>query len=208
MAIGIIRGIASVAAFVAAAAVMELVARLMHKYVMHGAGWCLHYDHHNKRRGIFEKNDLYFFFFAGLSFVLIFFGLRAGWYEMAAAGFGVALYGIGYVLFHDIMFHRRVKWLKLKPKTRYLKRIINAHRMHHATVMRGGAVSYSFLWAPKFYSPENQDEVNKKMAEIREMQLMIKRRQKERDEEYRARQALAAEAEEAIMRDTAPDDAR
>lgn len=197
------RIIASIAAFAGAAIGMEWVARMMHRYVMHGTGWCLHYDHHNKKRGLFEKNDLYFFFFAGLSFVLIFFGLRAGWYEMAAAGFGVALYGLGYVLFHDIMFHRRIPGLKIKPSTRYLKRIINAHRMHHATVTRGGAVSFSFLWAPRFYSPENQEEVNKKMAEIREMQLAIKRRAKERDEEYAARLAQATEADEAIMRDTA-----
>jgi len=203
MAITIVRIVASIAAFVGAAIGMEWVARMMHRYVMHGTGWCLHYDHHNKKRGIFEKNDLYFFFFAGLSFVLIFFGLRAGWYEMAAAGFGVALYGVGYVLFHDIMFHRRIPGLKIKPNTRYLKRIINAHRMHHATVTRGGAVSFSFLWAPRFYSPENQEEVNKKMAEIREMQLAIKRRAKERDEEYAARLAQATEADEAIMRDTA-----
>lgn len=180
MAITILRVIASIAAFAGAAIGMEWVARMMHKYIMHGQGWCLHYDHHNKRRAIFEKNDLYFFFFAGLSFVLIFFGLRSGLYEMAAAGFGVALYGIGYVLFHDIMFHRRFRWIKIKPNHPYLKRIINAHRMHHATVTQGGAVSFSFLWAPKFYAPDNQEEVDKKMAEIREMQLALKRREKER----------------------------
>ncbi len=204
MAITTLRVITSIGAFAGAAVAMEWVARMMHKYVMHGTGWCLHYDHHNKKRGIFEKNDLYFFFFAGLSFVLIYFGLRAGWIEMAAAGFGVALYGIGYVLFHDIMFHHRVKWLKIKPNHPYLKRIINAHRMHHATVMRGGAVSFSFLWAPRFYSPENQEEVNKKMAEIREIQLALKRRVKERAEEFAAREALATEAEASIMRDTDP----
>lgn len=180
MGIIVIRVLGGIAAFVAAAVTMEFVARFMHKYVMHGSGWCLHYDHHNRQRRVFEKNDLYFFFFAGLSFVLIFFGLRAGWYEMAAAGFGVALYGVGYVLFHDIMFHRRIKWIKIKPNHPYLKRIINAHRMHHATVTRGGAVSFSFLWAPKFYDPGNQTEIDAKMKEIREMQLAVKRREKER----------------------------
>lgn len=176
-----VRVIGGIVAFIFAAIAMEFVARLMHKYVMHGTGWCLHYDHHNRQRRFFEKNDLYFFFFAGLSFVLIYFGLYAGWYEMAAAGFGVALYGVGYVLFHDIMFHRRVKWIKIKAKHPYLKRIVNAHRMHHATVTRGGAVSFSFLWAPKFYDPENQAEIDAKMREIREMQLAVKRREKERE---------------------------
>lgn len=180
MTVIILRVIASTAAFAGAAIGMEFVARFMHKYVMHGQGWCLHYDHHNAHGKIFQKNDLYFFFFAGLSFVLIFFGLRIGLYEMAAAGFGVALYGVGYVLFHDIMFHGRIKSLKFKPKHPYLKRIINAHRMHHATVTQGGAVSFSFLWAPRFYDPRNQPEIDAKMKEIREMQMAIKRREQER----------------------------
>ncbi len=180
MVVTILRILASVAAFTAAAIGMEFVARFMHKYVMHGRGWCFHYDHHNHSGRVFQKNDLYFFFFAGLSFVLIFFGLRAGWYEMAAAGLGVALYGVGYVLFHDIMFHGRIKRFKFKPKHPYLKRIINAHRVHHATVTQGGAVSFSFLWAPKFYNPDNQEAINAKLKEIREMQLAIKRRERER----------------------------
>jgi len=183
MEIIVLRGVASVVAFVVAAVGMEFVARFMHKYVMHGTGWCLHYDHHNHSGKIFQKNDLYFFFFAGLSFVLIYFGLRAGWYEMAAAGFGVALYGIGYVVFHDIMYHGRIKRLKFKPKHPYLKRILNAHRMHHATVTRGGAVSFSFLWAPRFYNPENQAEIDAKMKEIHEMQKAVKRREQEREAE-------------------------
>ncbi|MFA7566686.1 MAG: hypothetical protein WCY01_06635 [Alkalispirochaeta sp.] len=180
MEIVVLRVVGGVVAFFGAAAGMEVVARFMHKYVMHGTGWCLHYDHHNHKGRIFQKNDLYFFFFAGLSFGLIFFGLKARWYEMAAAGFGVALYGVGYVLFHDIMFHRRIKGFKIRPKSRYLRRIINAHRMHHATVTQGGAVSYSFLWAPKFYDPGNQAAIDAKMKEIHEMQLMVKRREAEK----------------------------
>lgn len=178
MEITILRTIASVAAFVLSAMGMEFVARFMHKYVMHGQGWCLHYDHHNYKGKIFQKNDLYFFFFAGLSFILIFTGLRQSWYEMAASGFGVALYGVGYVVFHDIMYHGRIKSLKFKPKHPYLRRIINAHRVHHMTVTQGGAVSFSFLWAPKFYNPENQEAIDAKLKEIREMQLAIKRSEK------------------------------
>lgn len=166
-------------AFLLAAALMEVVARLMHKYVMHGTGWCLHYDHHNHSGKVFQKNDLYALFFAGLSFVLIFFGLRAGALPIASAGFGVALYGVGYVLFHDIMYHRRIKWLQLRARHPYLKRIINAHRVHHATVTQGGAVSYSFLWAPKKYGPEFQKDVDKQIADIHAMQLALKRARQE-----------------------------
>lgn len=162
---------------------MEFVARFMHKYIMHGQGWCLHYDHHNSRGRIFQRNDLYFLFFAGLSFVLIYGGLRTSLFEIAAAGFGVALYGIGYVLFHDIMFHGRIKQFKFKPRSRYLKRIINAHRVHHATVTRGGALSFSFLWAPRFFDPENQAAINAKMAEIHAMQQALRSREAQRSRE-------------------------
>ena len=55
--------VVNVVSFAAAAAFMELVARWMHKYIMHRYGWCLHYDHHNHTGRIFQKNDLYSFFF-------------------------------------------------------------------------------------------------------------------------------------------------
>ena len=169
----------SVLTFVAAAVSMEFVARFMHKYVMHGTGWCLHHDHHNSSGKKFQKNDLYALFFAGTSFLLIFFGMRLRIPPMWSAGFGVALYGVGYVLFHDIMFHKRFKWIQLTPKHPYLKRIINAHRVHHATVTRGGAISFSFLWAPKKYDPSNQEEVDATLARIRGYQMELKRQKKE-----------------------------
>lgn len=40
---------------------MECVAWLAHKYIMHGLGWFLHKDHHQKEiEGFFEKNDFSF----------------------------------------------------------------------------------------------------------------------------------------------------
>ena len=171
--------LANALAFVVAAVAMEFVAKFMHKYVMHGTGWCLHYDHHNTTGHRLQKNDLYAFIFAGLSFILIYFGLRLGWSPMASAGFGVALYGVGYVVFHDIMYHGRIKALQFKPKHPYLRRILNAHRVHHATVTKNGALSFHFLWAPKRYDPRNQPEVDQQLSEIRKMQLELKRRERE-----------------------------
>ena len=44
---------------------MEGVAWLTHKYIMHGAFWNLHKDHHKKDDPIFfEKNDYFFLIFA------------------------------------------------------------------------------------------------------------------------------------------------
>ncbi|WP_319560532.1 hypothetical protein [Marispirochaeta sp.] len=39
-------------------------------------------------------------------------------------------------------------------KNPYMKRIINAHRTHHSTATKEGAVSFSFLYAPKKYAAD------------------------------------------------------
>lgn len=160
----------SVLSFLAAAASMEFVARWMHRYVMHGCGWCLHNDHHTTTGRRFQRNDLYALFFAVTSFSLIYGGLRFGVFPLASAGFGVALYGVGYVLFHDIMFHKRVKWIKVRPFHPYLQRIVNAHRIHHSTVTKDGARSFSFLWAPRRYDPRYNPKYGEQLREIRRLQ--------------------------------------
>lgn len=142
-----------VLAFLATAAFWEVVAWGMHRYVMHGFLWVLHEDHHRTSGKHLQKNDAFAVFFAGISFVLIFFGLKNGIPPMASAGFGVALYGVGYVTFHDVMFHKRLRFLVFRPKSRYMKRIINAHRVHHGTITKHDAESFSFLWAPRRYTP-------------------------------------------------------
>src|SRR5512145_2783675 len=99
----------------------EFVAWGLHKHVMHGPGWFLHQDHHHPKGRGFQKNDLYALIFALVSFLLIYEGLLNRLGLMAAAGFGVALYGLGYILFHEILFHHRLKWLRIPVKGRYLK---------------------------------------------------------------------------------------
>ena len=141
--------------FLATAAFWELVAWFMHKYVMHGWGWFLHEDHHKTTGRRFQKNDAYALFFASVSFLGIFFGLKLGVSYLAAFGFGVALYGVGYATFHEIMFHKRIRWIRYSPKARYMKRIINAHRVHHGTVTKEGAKSFSFLYSPVKYTPKD-----------------------------------------------------
>lgn len=144
---------ANVALFLGGAAAMELVAWATHKYVMHGPLWSLHEDHHRPHKGFFEKNDLFVFFFAGISFGLIFGGATTALWGVFWFGLGTALYGILYTVFHDIIFHKRIK-MKI-PKWPYLRRIINAHRVHHSgRDDQRNAKSYGFLWASKKYDPE------------------------------------------------------
>jgi beta-carotene 3-hydroxylase len=56
-------------------------------------------------------------------------------------------YGICYFGFHDVMVHRRLP-LRLHSRNRYLRRITQAHLIHHRTRERQGAVSFGFLYAP------------------------------------------------------------
>jgi beta-carotene 3-hydroxylase len=130
---------------------MELVAWFLHKYVMHGFLWILHEDHHHpKRRGL-QKNDLFAVFFSLVSLSLICAGLLQRWMLMISTGCGVALYGVGYFLFHDIMFHRRIRSIRIKPRGRYLRRIIHAHAAHHQNSEKGEGISFGFLYASRKY---------------------------------------------------------
>ena len=147
----------------AVALLMELVAWAEHKYVMHGFLWVLHEDHHRLSKGVFEKNDLFALFFAVPSFLLIFLGLKHGVRPLPEIGIGLALYGIGYVLFHDILFHRRIRLFPARPKVRYLERIINAHRLHHRNNKKENGISFGFLYAPERYAnPEKWPKLSKK----------------------------------------------
>jgi beta-carotene 3-hydroxylase len=134
--------------FLATVAAMELFANVMHRWVMHGPGWFLHASHHRVRHGPFEWNDLYAAIFAVPSIVLIYGGVQAGWGDWATAvGAGIAAYGAIYFGFHDVIVHRRLPH-GIVPRSAYFKRIVQAHRLHHAVESRLGAVSFGFLVAP------------------------------------------------------------
>jgi len=125
---------------------MEAVAWAVHRYVMHGWGWGWHSSHHEPRRGAFEKNDRYALIFAGVS--LLFFTLLAElWAPFWWVGVGTVVYGLFYTILHDGLVHRRLPFLP-SPKSGYLKRLVQAHRLHHAVRAREGAVSFGFLYAP------------------------------------------------------------
>jgi len=125
---------------------MEALAWAMHRHVMHGWGWGWHRSHHQPSEGWFETNDLYALVFAGIS--LLFFTLLAGiWPPFWWVGAGTLLYGLLYTLLHDGLVHRRFGFGH-SPRNGYLKRLVQAHRLHHAVRGREGAVSFGFLYAP------------------------------------------------------------
>ncbi len=135
------------ASFAAAFAMMEGVAWSVHRFVMHGALWSLHRSHHEPRRGRFEANDLFAFFFAGLAILLFYVGAKLKLAPIWWAGAGATGFGVVYALFHDGLVHQRFGF-RYAPRSGYLKRLVQAHRMHHAVHSREGGVSFGFLYAP------------------------------------------------------------
>ena len=54
-------------------------------------------------------------------------------------------YGIIYTLIHDGLVHQR--YFKYVPRGGYAKRLVQAHKLHHATVGKHGGVSFGFVFA-------------------------------------------------------------
>jgi beta-carotene 3-hydroxylase len=130
----------------ATVAAMEAFAAAVHRHVMHGWGWGWHRSHHEPGEGRFERNDLYALLFAGIS--LLFFSVLADlWPLFWWVGVGTVVYGFLYTWVHDGIVHRRLP-VPGRVRRGYLKRLVQAHRLHHAVRSREGAVSFGFLYAP------------------------------------------------------------
>ena len=141
---------ASAALVLAALVAMEGVAWASHKYVMHGFAWAWHRDHHEPHDGVLEKNDRFALVGAALSIALFALGSplvmgKAAWPAGTWLGLGVLLYGLVYTLVHDGLVHQR--WFRWVPKRGYAKRLVQAHKLHHASVGQHGGVSFGFVFA-------------------------------------------------------------
>ena len=129
---------------------MEGVAWASHKYIMHGFGWAWHRDHHEPHDNLLEKNDLYGIVGAVMSISMFALGSplvmgTEAWWPATWIGLGILGYGIIYTLVHDGLVHQRYfRWV---PRGGYAKRIVQAHKLHHATVGKEGGVSFGFVFA-------------------------------------------------------------
>ncbi|MEZ5742375.1 MAG: beta-carotene hydroxylase [Sphingomonadaceae bacterium] len=142
--------IAAILIVLATIAAMEWVAWASHKYIMHGWGWGWHRDHHEPHDNLLEKNDLYAVVGAAMSISMFAIGspLVLGtdaWEPGTWIGLGILGYGIIYTLIHDGLVHQR--WFRYVPKRGYAKRLVQAHKLHHATQSKEGGVSFGFVWA-------------------------------------------------------------
>lgn len=134
---------------------MEFVAWFAHKYLMHGALWSWHADHHDPKLhdGFFEKNDRFFLVFAIPSAACYILGLSIQMlFPLLFIGIGISIYGVIYFLIHDVYIHRRFKWFKHLDNP-YSRAILRAHGSHHSIKDKEGATSFGLLIIhPKYFS--------------------------------------------------------
>ena len=113
-------------------AVMEPVAYLLHRFVMHERGMVWHRSHHQPRPPgeAWERNDLFPVVLASITMTAMMIGALVaslGW--LLWTGVGVTGYGMAYLFVHDIYIHRRIKSFTWTWGP--LERVREAHRIHH-----------------------------------------------------------------------------
>ncbi|MCL4113659.1 UNVERIFIED_CONTAM: hypothetical protein GTU68_025954 [Idotea baltica] len=129
--------------------IMECITWFVHKYIMHGFLWILHRDHHNKDHDhALERNDAFFLIFGIPGFLLCLYGSQQGldapylW-----IGLGVTLYGLAYLLVHDIFIHQRMHLFR-NSKNPYLLALRRAHKIHHKHLGKEDGECFGMLWVP------------------------------------------------------------
>ena len=131
----------------------EFIAWFSHKYIMHGFLWNWHKSHHTVHDHSLERNDLFALVFSAPCIGLLYYATLVNYNAyLISVGIGIFCYGAFYLIFHDIIVHQRVKW-RPEKKSKYLRRIINAHYVHHSKHTKEGCEAFGFLIAPKKYEP-------------------------------------------------------
>ena len=100
-----------------------------------------------------ERNDLFFVFYAVISMSFFYSQVELGFIYGFAVGFGIMAYGLTYFIVHDIFIHQRFKILR-NASNWYAKGIRKAHKMHHANLKKDGGESFGMLFPPIKYFKE------------------------------------------------------
>ena len=131
--------------------IMEFMAWFSHKYIMHGFLWHLHKDHHKKDHGSwFERNDLFFIFYAVVSMTLVILWGEFGFWAGLPMALGIFTYGMSYFVVHDIFINQRFKIFK-KTNSKYAKGLRRAHKIHHKNIHKEDGECFGMLWIPLKY---------------------------------------------------------
>ncbi|KJF17030.1 MULTISPECIES: sterol desaturase family protein [Acidithrix] len=108
---------------------MEPIAYLAHRLIMHGFGWILHASHHQTRLKKIEANDAYPVAFAAFTIAAIALGTTTSKFSiLVPVGIGITIYGAAYAFMHDIYIHKR---LFNVPTISFLEPLRYAHQIHH-----------------------------------------------------------------------------
>ncbi|WP_081209435.1 sterol desaturase family protein [Salegentibacter sediminis] len=140
-----------IAVFLGTFIIMEGMAWFTHKYIMHGVLWSLHKDHHHKDHSHWwERNDLFFIFYALVSIGFFLLWRYEGVWFGLPIGLGILAYGITYFTVHDIFIHQRFKIFR-NANNRFAKGIRRAHKMHHKHLGKEDGECFGMLWVPFKY---------------------------------------------------------
>ena len=120
-----------------------------HKYIMHGFLWSIHKDHHVKnKKSWFERNDLFFVFYAFVSAFFVILWGEFSFFPGLAIAIGIFAYGVTYFIVHDIFIHQRFKIWK-RVNNRYAKAVRRAHKIHHKHLTKEDGECFGMLFVPK-----------------------------------------------------------
>mgnify|MGYP006202680769 CR=1 FL=1 len=116
------------------------------------------------------ENDLFAVVFGTINAAMYIYGaLYWDWLWWFAVG--ITLYGVIYTLVHDGLVHQRYwRWV---PRKGYAKRLVQAHKLHHATIGKEGGVSFGFVIArdPAKLKAELKAQKEAGLAIVRDAQL-------------------------------------
>ncbi|AAT44116.1 beta-carotene hydroxylase [Picrophilus oshimae] len=124
---------------------MEFIARLTHKYLMHGILWPIHKDHHIPSGRRFQRNNLFALFFAFISMSLFIASFETKDFIYMSFGIGMLFYGILYLIIHDMIIHNYYLHLRNRKHSRYINKLIEVHELHHINDGRGKGMNWGFL---------------------------------------------------------------
>ena len=145
---------------------MEFIAWSNHKYLMHGALWIWHKDHHkrdskkakmplNTEAKHFEKNDRFFILYASPAIILLIMGFAFNTPSLVAIGIGITAYGITYFIIHDVIIHERLPLPFLyNMNNRYIRGIRRALLAHHRPKTKKDFHNYGLLIFPSKFLKE------------------------------------------------------
>lgn len=138
---------------------MEPITWFTHKYIMHGFMWKFHEDHHDNRKQVhhfFEKNDVFFLIFAVPSIIMFIVGTFSnGYFYLIFVATGITLYGITYFFIHDVLIHRRFKFMD-KVDNPYFRALRRAHKAHHKHLDKHNGECFGLLFVPRKYFKEER----------------------------------------------------